>query len=312
MPYRHGGSISFDAVSFPKLLIFALGLSGFAQAAISIQNFSSADNDRFADDASFIAAGYDWSGVGRASNGTWATMIAPNVFLSAAHSHPSTGATLTFFAGNDPGATPVTGTVAGGMQISGTDLWIGYLSSPLPDSIASYSFVTTPLTEIDFPTSAFVNEPSYMSGNSPTTTGYGSSPLTNQAVGTNRIERFQEDTTITGSSSIGDTLWAIQNEAGDSGFIWTNFEADLNSGDSGSPLMIVSGGQLVVAGIAWASGTTDIQPGPGETTRNLSIYTYLGSHVVEIQGFIGSHPVPEPGVLMLAFAGAGVFMLRRR
>ncbi len=301
-------------MNFPKSLTvpLALGLSGFAQAAISIQNFSPATNDRFADDASFVAAAYDWSGVGRAANGTWATMIAPNVFLSAAHSRPSNGATLTFFPGNDPGATPVTGTVAGGMQVSGTDLWIGYLSSPLPGSIATYSFITTPLTESSFPSSALVNEFSYMSGISPTTAGYGSSPLTNQAVGTNQIERFQENTTITGSSSVGDTLWAIQNENGDPGYVWTNFEADLNTGDSGSPLMIVSGSQLVVAGIAWASGAIDIEPGPGETMRSLSIYTYLGSHVAEIQDFIGSHPVPEPGILTLAFAGAGVFILRRR
>jgi hypothetical protein len=61
-------------------------------------------------------------GVGRAASGAWATLLTPNVFLSATHYRPAIGSTVTFYPGNDPSATALGRTVAGGQQIAGSDL----------------------------------------------------------------------------------------------------------------------------------------------------------------------------------------------
>ena len=307
-----------DSIGFMNLRIALIAAAWTAataaDAAISIQNFTPATNDRFADDPAFTAGAYDWSGVGRAADGKWVTMLSANVFIGANHYHPGlpgsgVGTTLNFFAGNDPGATPISGTIAGAQQIGSTDLWIGYLASPLPGSIASYGLATIPLTDATFAASSAANQFAYLSGLSPTVGGYGASPLTNQATGTNRIEGFQEALTLSGST--GDVLLLAENLTGDPGFVMTSFETDVNGGDSGSPLMTVSGGSLVVSGIAWASGTTDLDPGPGTTTRNLSVYTYTGNYATAIQAYITAHPVPEPSALAL-LAGSFLLIGRKR
>ena len=43
--------------------------------AIQIDGFSSATNDRFANNSSFVADAFDLSGVGISNNGRWATMV---------------------------------------------------------------------------------------------------------------------------------------------------------------------------------------------------------------------------------------------
>lgn len=300
-------------MSYPAILThvwLALFLIKAAPAAISIQNFTAATNDRFADAPGFIAGEYDWSGVGRSVDGKWVTMISPNVFLSARHFHPGSpgsgiGQSVLFHAGNEPSATPVARTIAGVQQVGGTDLWLGYLSSPVPASIATYAISTTVLSSGSFGTSPLANAPAYMSGISPTTGDYGSYPATNQAVGTNRIEGFQSGVTVSGVT--GDVLLLVQNQAGDAEFSHTTYEAQLAGGDSGSPLMTVSAGKLVVSGIAWAVGTLDIDPGPGVTNRTGTIYTYTGNYAPIIQNYVTANAVPEPSsftpVAMMALFG---------
>jgi hypothetical protein len=298
-----------------SLLILACGLSTSAPAAISIQNFSASTNDRFANDPGFVAAAYDGSGVGRSADGKWVTMISANVFLSATHFHPGSpgsgvGQSVIFHPDNDPSGTTITRTIAGVQQIGGTDLWLGYFSTPLPGTIATYAIATTPLTGGSFGSSAVANAPVFMSGISPTVGGYGAYPPTNQAVGTNRIEGFQAGVTISGST--GDVLLTVQNLPGDAGFAHTFHEADANGGDSGSPLMMISGGDLVVAGIAWASGSLDIDPGAATVARDFTVYTYTGNYAAAIQSYIALHPVPEPDTALLALAAALLIPRRRR
>lgn len=307
-------SVAIVKSTFAIVIAASISAAASSFAAISIQNFTPATNDRFANDPAFTAGAYDWSGVGRAADGKWVTMLTPNVFIGADHFHPGLpgsgiGTTVNFFPGNDPGASVVSGTIAGAQQLGSTDLWIGYLASPLPGSIATYGFATIPLTDATFGASSVANQFAYLSGISPTVGGYGASPLTNQATGTNRIEGFQESLSLSGRT--GDVLLLAQNLPGDPGFSLTSFETDVNSGDSGSPLMTVSGGNLVVSGIAWASGTTDIDPGPGAAIRNLAVYTYTGNYADDIQAYITAHPVPEPSSLAL-LAGSCLFIGRRR
>lgn len=317
-PACHPGSPahSVPIVKSTSAIVIAasIGSAVSSLAAISIQNFTPATNDRFANDPAFTAGAYDWSGVGRSADGKWVTMLTPNVFIGADHFHPGIpgsgiGTTVSFFPGNDPAASAISGTIAGAQQLGGTDLWIGYLASPLPGSIATYGFATIPLTGATFGTSTAANQFAYLSGISPTVGGYGAFPPTNQATGTNRIEGFQQALTLEGRT--GDVLLLVQNLPGDAGFFHTSYETDLNDGDSGSPLMTVSGGNLVVSGIAWASGTTDIDPGPGTTIRNLAVYTYTGNYADDIQAYITAHPVPEPSALAL-LAGSCLFIGRRR
>jgi hypothetical protein len=227
-----------------------LGLS--CPAASSIQNFSAASNDRFANQAAFIGSGLDWSGVGRSSDGRWATMLTATVFLSANHYHPGIGSSLSFYPGNDPGAAAATRMVTGGQRIGTSDLWVGFLNMALPTAIAGYDFSRVAVTEANFVSSALCDQSVFMGGVTPTATGYGAVTATVQTVGENRLEGFIEDATDTSLSAVGDVLVTAQNQALDAlyGYTLSGFEAQLNGGDSGSPLMLVVDGRLMLAGDA--------------------------------------------------------------
>ena len=290
-------------------MLCAFGLVGSSiQAATVIQNFTAASNDRFADNPAFIGSSYDWSGVGRSSDGRWGTMLSRNAFLSANHFHPGLGSVMSFFPGNDPGATPITRSVVGGVHIGSTDLWIGYLNSDLPVTIADYDYAQVSVTEASFLSSVLFLESAFLGGLSPTNTGYGAVDATRQVVATNQLEDFFEDILVSGS--IGDVLATIQNQAGDSafGYSLTGYEAQLQGGDSGSPLMLVDGGNLVVAGIAWAIGTVDIDPSGVTVNRPITVFTYTGSYANQILVLI-----PEPSTAgLVGFAGIAMLARRRK
>lgn len=296
-----------------RALIFGLVLlPAVADAATSIQSFSPATNDRFANDPAFVAAGYDLSGVGRDANGRWLTMLSSTVFISANHYRPA-GA-VTFHPGNDPLEMPETSTIASAARIGITDLYIGTLATPLSGAIASYGFVTVPLTNANFGSSLLFEELAYMGGISATTTGYGANKTTNETVGTNRLEGFEKDAAALGG--VGDLLITVKNLIGDSafGFTMTGSEAQLAGGDSGSPLFVVSGGQLVLAGIALGVTTdpTDIDPGAGVAGRYLSAFSYTGGSKVAIQSYLDTGAVPEPGAALLLLVSLGAVCGRRR
>ncbi|TAE73242.1 MAG: hypothetical protein EAZ84_13240 [Verrucomicrobia bacterium] len=282
-----------------------------AQAALVIAGSSPATNDRFANHPSFVAASQNWSGVGRSNSGAWATLLSPNVFVSATHFHPGIGSTVTFYPGNDPAATSLSRTVAGGQQIAGTDLWIGHFSSALPASIQSYPRVTIPISSGNFASSGVAGANALLSGVS-TSPSYGSSQTLAHAVGTNRIEAFIPG--VSDGSSSGDTLITVRNFSGDTafGYSTTTYESQLTVGDSGSPLMLISNGQLYLAGIAWAIAQADIDPGPLVATRDLSIYTYTGNLETNISSYIGLNSVPEPSLLALAAISLPIIQRRRR
>ena len=289
------------------LLVLASALP--ASGALLIAGSSPATNDRFANNPSFVAAAYDWSGVGRAASGAWATLLTPNVFLSATHYRPAIGSTVTFYPGNDPSATALGRTVAGGQQIAGSDLWIGHFASALPPSIETYARVTIPISSPTFATSGLAGAAGLMSGVS-ASPSYGPDPILAHAVGTNAVELFIPGVSTGGST--GDTLVTVRNLPGDGafGYVPTTHESQLTVGDSGSPLMLISGGQLHLAGIAWAVGMADIDPGDGVAARELSYYTYTGNLETGIANYIALNSVPEPSALALvAFA---LPLIRRR
>lgn len=303
------GAVELPTVKPRWMLLLLAALSLPARGAITIANSSPATNDRFANNPAFVAAAYDWSGVGRSASGAWATLLTPNVFLSATHYRPAIGSTVTFQPGNDPAATPLVRTVVGGQQIAGSDLWIGHFSSALPPSIETYARVTIPISSPTFATSGLAGALTLMSGVS-ASPSYGAAPILAHAVGTNAVEAFIPGVSTGGST--GDTLVTVRNLPGDGtfGFATTSYESQLTVGDSGSPLMLVSGGELVLAGIAWAIGMADIDPSAAVAARELSYFTYTGNLDGGISSYIALNSVPEPSVL--ALVAAGLPLTRRR
>ena len=291
-----------------------LAAAGPLGAAISIDGFTAAENDRFANNPSYVANAYDMSPVGRAlsggagKGGHWATLISSNVVITADHYHAGTGQTLYFYPGNDPGASPVTRTITSGMQIGSTDLWLSVLDSPVTPSISVASYATETLTEANFSLSTINLQNAFLNGITPTAGGYGSDRRTSQATGRNVIEDFSEDLTLSGNTT--DVLITIDNQGIDPNYV--SYEAQLAGGDSGAPLFIDSGGELLLVGIAWAIGEVDIDPGPGETLRDASVFSYVGNYSAEIDAFISANAVPEPSPLLFLITGAIPLLLLRR
>jgi hypothetical protein len=313
-PAQRPRRLRFGGVLLSILAAFG-AVAQVGQAALSIQNFSAATNDRFANNPAFIGSGFDWSGVGRSNSGKWGTMITSSVFLSANHYHPDVGNQMTFFPGNNPGGVPVTRTVVSGQRIGSSDLWLGFLNATLPATITAYDFSREAISEADFVVSGLNNVPAFLSGLTPTNSGYGVVSATKQAVGTNRLEGFRENLTV-GSTGTGDVLLTVQNLAGDGvfGFIHTSFEAQPQDLDSGSPLMVPAGGRLVLAGITWAIGTGNIGSPSSVVQRPVAAFTYTGSYTDEIVTLVPELAiVPEPAsALATAVFLASGLLLRRR
>ncbi len=74
-------------------LFLVLAVGALGRADLQVETLQPNRQDRFyvGADKNFLGQAFDWSGVGQAQNGTWATMISPDYFVSAAHYHPSNG-----------------------------------------------------------------------------------------------------------------------------------------------------------------------------------------------------------------------------
>lgn len=294
---------------YPWLLFISFTAVSLLPAAINITGFDTLTNDRFADDASFVADGFDLSGV--AYNGTgpgnsgWLTMISPNVYITAEHAKPSIGSSATFYASNDPNGASLTRQVTSNrLQIGTTDIFVGTLSAPLTGSYASYSFASEVISNNNTATTgppqnqanaqSFINSPyaglnAYLLGRSPTAW----STSQDIAVGRNVLDRFQAGVTVTGANQgdfIGGTIGGINA---------VPFEAQLAVGDSGGPLMVDDGnGGLTIVGLNWFISTASDPDFFGTS--------YVGNYANDIQSFIDANPVPEPGQAALLFGLLGL------
>lgn len=276
-----------------------LALVSTARADLIVRGYAPQNHDRYyvGIDRAFIGEGRDWSGVGmQVGSSLWGTMISPTYFLSANHLHPSTGGTLRFYHTNSLSGGFEDRTVLGGVQISGTDLWLGQLTAPVSSSVAQYAIYGPPTP------AGYVGLDIYTVGLA--STFYPSDGRFR--LGRNQIDVVGDFTVPSASSGPG---YAHDYDAPTGGV--GPDESKYASGDSGGPSFAIIDNQLALTGIHWFIYTDAFNGGSGDTR--------LADHIAALNSsMIGESvivAVPEPTSLLLAGSGvaaAGLAGWRRR
>ena len=297
--------MSFLTKSFLVLAgTFFLTLGSTASADIIIDGYTDEENDRFTNSSSFIAAGLDFSGVGRRPS--WGTLIAPNVVIGAAHAIGGAAGQYEFYADNDPNSTPVVRSEISRSRISGTDLTLVLLDANVGPTITHYNFAQEVLSADPFDADtnsglfnagSFQDEVAYVFGISPADSA---STAVDQAVGRNRVSGYIENIDFQGNVD-NDSLLFARDFEGDDDFV--EHETLVQGGDSGAPVFIERNGELLLIGVNSFRATDNTFSG----------ITYTGNLAGEINSFITLNAVPEPSsVTLLVIAGLGAFVRRRR
>ncbi len=282
-------------VSRFRTLCFALLLHSATQlhGAIIIDGFTSATNDRFTNDSSFVLNDHDLSGVAIADDGRWITMLSPNVFVTADHYASPNGTSVTFYGSNDPFGNSFTTTVQSTQQIGSTDIRLGVLSEALPSGYASYDILNYPIPENTNPI------PVMMFGRSET----AFSTSQDMAIGQNIMDRYYSS--VTAANNTGNAGATTYDSPG------VTYEAQLATYDSGAPVMAIANGELTIVGVNWFIASTD------GTNNNISGFSYLPNYASEIDDYITANevsPVPESAMaaLILGLFALGIATKRKR
>jgi hypothetical protein len=165
------------------LLILSLAVCT-AHGAINITDFTSIKNDRFANNANFVANSFDLSGVAIVDTtqssytgddgGRWIAMVSSNVFITANHFFPQNGSTVTFYGSNDAAGINASRSIQGSQRIGTSDLRIGTLDTELGAGFSFFDFATEDITNANssdpdsIQESQYVVENAYILGRSPT------------------------------------------------------------------------------------------------------------------------------------------------
>ncbi len=256
------------------LCSLVVALSPVLLHALVIQSETTARHFRFSNDPRFIGIEYDWSGVEISGGDGKATLISPQYVISANHNRPGgaspVGTGISFRSGFDPTAPTVSRTISESHRITGTDIWVGKLNSPIlpADNITFYPI----LQQGDL--NNYVGMEIYMHGRG-------------NEVGRNVIDSVQMSTS---GSSTNRTVSSSFDTAAQGGF--DPDEARVESGDSGAPTFVVWNGELALIGTHWLSlgGGT----GSGDTL--------LDEYVGDINAVMTGESVtviPEPSTLAL-------------
>jgi hypothetical protein len=288
-----------------SLLLFSTIAATSADAAMTIDNYSSATNDRFQDSDSpdqFFLSNFPLSGVGQDSNSRWATLIGPNTIISANHFKPS--GTISFYPDNDPTSAAVElGITSDTKRIGTSDLWLARLDDFAPSNLQIYDIETENISEPISPVGraefSFRDSEVFMTGRSPSTF-----PSTqNQAYGTNLAYDFHSDNV----DGLGDVEAIRMNY--DTNPSETTYESFFQSGDSGAPLFIDNGNnELLLLGInSFTNSDTN-----GDPVASFS--SYVGNDSEEINATIAEYAaIPEPGVVhLIGLALVGLTVRRSR
>jgi hypothetical protein len=294
---------------FPIVLtstLFVILQVSIGTGAIRIEGFSTDRHDRFRDDPApddFILSQQDLTGVARSTDGRWATMISPTHFLSADHFPPGIGSTLTFHHDNSTTGVTLTRTVTTGMQLGGTDLWIGQLNAPVDQGVKIYS-IADPGVYLDVTTVYHIG----LSMSGP----LGSDTTTDFAVGRNVYDLDLGLVTISSGQTTYAAGYLDDSVAGDLASPFTtgpnNLSPDetyFNSGDSGGPTFIDSNGDLLLFGIH--SFQADISLEPPHNSSSVERRASGDSYLPEYKGDI-LMAIPEPSAFMAVLVGVVLSM----
>ena len=166
---------------------------------------------------------------------------------------------------------------------------IGYLNQALSADYAHYGIASTSINNLTNFSSTYYDTNAYLFGRSP------SSFETSQdmAIGRNKLDSFATNQEVNGTTD--HALIAYNNVTSDPNFLTD--EAQLQTGDSGAPMMVENSGSLTLVGINWFIGT-DINGDP------LNGFSYVGNYSSDIEAFIDANPVPElsaTGICMALF-----------
>jgi hypothetical protein len=289
--------------SWIVICLTVFGLSTALRADIIIDDYTAATNDRFTNNSAFVANSFNLSGVGQMTGSlAWGTAISRNVIISAAHAIPA--GTIHFYANNDPTSTPVVRSVLSGVKVPNTDLYVALLDSDLPASIVHYSFATEflsgPVGNL-VGAGSFQNMNAYLFGRSPEP-----HPMFHdQAVGRNRISGYVENVNFLGNTD-NDALLLFYDQPSSPDYV--QYEAYLQPGDSGGPLFVEIGGQLVLLG----TNAFINLGGLGGNPPFFSGVNYIGNQAGFINNYIATN-VPEPSSLtLLAIGNLALLLVRRR
>jgi hypothetical protein len=272
-----------------------------SEADLLVLGSDPAVNDRFFSGSgkSFLGDPYNFSGVGNTvkpneiGTGRWATLISPTYFLSAQHFRPAIGAGVTFFENNDASGPSHTYIVDSGVNVAGTDLFLGKLKTSVSTSDNIHPFAV------------LADNKAALTG---ATIGVYGVP---NRLGLNTIDGFTTVGPASGLASTGEVFTYDYDTV--NGF--NPGEAYLRGGDSGGPSFVAVGGDLALVGIHWFTYSDNNDPsiiGSGDT--------YVSRYIDEINALLPSDEqltvitVPEPATILLLAAGlpcVGLFLRRR-
>lgn len=217
------------------LLLFCVSLLLFFPAGsngeMTVRHYMPSRHFRFYDgsDKHFVGSSYNFSGVGSASSGRWATLVTDNCFLSAFHLHPEVGDKVTFWSSDNHTGPSYSYTVAGGVRIGKSDLWVGWFDKSVIVNPAIARYPVAMLRTVK----GYLGLEMY---------NYG----VNHRVGRNVLDGLSM--TRLGRSK-GVAVWYdyddndVPSVGGD--------ETYLRSGDSGAPSFAIFNSRLALIGIHW-------------------------------------------------------------
>lgn len=316
--------------SFLLSIIFCLSGDVLLLADLTINGGTASTNHRFQNDANFLTgtayAGQDFSGIGQDSNSRWATLISPNVAITAFHRRPT--GVISFYSSNDATVAPVERTVQSTFRIPQTDISLILLDEIVPSSISYYSFATDLIDGTAANPNVFFGDTALLVGLSSITGA--SSGDHRQAFGQNRIDGYDDSTTFL-SGSDNDLFQLVQNPVADtdpgSPFAarYDNssvlYESLVQGGDSGAPFFTLDDqGELLLLGVNSAQFTFfDDENNNGRRDSDERLFgrgsgpSYVGNDSAAIANFIQANAVPEPssGTLLAVIVLSGLSRRRR-
>jgi hypothetical protein len=289
-------------IGLPAVALFLLGGCGTALAAMYISGNDPPNPERYyryeprTDPTLFVGYGLDFSGV--SNGGPWATMISPQYFITARHAPATSSSTLTFHEGNDLSSGVHQYNVDQSfsfvpLYVNGqpADVCMGRLAAPIPatDHIAYYPVLGLPNL------SDYVGMTIY---------NYGAPNY----VGRNVISKIEPYAEI-GEDGPGMFFnYDVPGVGPD--------ETYLIVGDSGAPSFAVVDGKLALLGEHFStSGTNGSLPGgddfgPPKSGDGSwwSVDGFIPAYIDQLNSHLPADQqvtvvVPEPGALVLLFAG---------